>query len=212
MTVKFNNTEIQDVKYNGVDVEILQYNGVEIWKRSAYQPDEVVFESSTAGNYSLDVLATGRYEVICVGAGGGGERYKTSFGYTYSGGGSGSCFYGEILIQSGNYSINVGKGGNWGSGTQATSGGNSNISDVCISYGGLGAYRTGGAGGSLPSINTTIYSTTINSAGNSGNSGSSSSSQGGASLYNEYGKGGYGNPDYQTSGTDGYIRIIYKGT
>lgn len=57
-------------------------------------------------------------------------------------------------------------------------------------------------------FNTSIYSTTLNTAGNSGGS-SKSRISGGASVYNGYGQGG-GN--FSGSGTAGYVKIIYKGS
>lgn len=86
MTVKFNNTEIQDVKYNGVDVETLQYNGITVWERS-YRIDEIVhenqyFEDNPNETWSkvenIQIKANGMYEITCIAAG-GYSTYETIF-------------------------------------------------------------------------------------------------------------------------------------
>lgn len=170
---------------------------LDIKLESAYQPDEVVFESSTAGNYSLDVLATGRYEIAVVGGGGGGYLPIQGASWNVSGG-SGSCFVGEVLISKGNYNLQIGAGGQRGQ-----NGSNTSIENICTAYGGnFGTTRTGGAGGAIPTIYTTIYTSSINSVGKSvGNQANVNA----GSLYNGYGAGTTSN------GTNGYIRIIYKG-
>lgn len=59
-----------------------------IW--SAIQPDEVIFESSEAGDTQLKVPVSGVYEITCVG-GGGGTVLGNGYGQYDRGGYFGSC-------------------------------------------------------------------------------------------------------------------------
>lgn len=186
-----------------------------IWSNDPYDIDEIVFESSTAGTYPVNITGDGLYEVYCIGGGGGGRYYtisEPSFSFSHHtinvkhmmyGGGSGSGFIGIININAGNYSVIVGNGGATGNKSAAgKDGGDSNIGSLITSKAGKGANHGGGTGGAVPTISTTAVSTTLNSKGNSG-----SKSYGGASLYNGYGAGG----NAISNGTAGYVKIVYKG-
>lgn len=132
-----------------------------------------------------------------------------------AGGGSGSGFIGIIYITKNTYSITVAAGGSGNYEGYGYSGGNSSMGNILTCYGG-GANThdgiAGGGGGALPSINTTVYSTQLNSAGNAGGTGLPyGSASGGASLYNGYGKGGDAAERYSGAGTGGYVKIVYKG-
>ena len=172
--------------------------------KAPYKKDQVIFESSTPGTYNVEVLADGRYEVYCIGGGGGGY-YKVD-PKSLCGGGSGSGFIGIIKIEASILSVSVGAGGRY----QSYNGAGSSIGNLVITYGG-GRGSTGGAAGAQPTINATIISTTLNSAGNKGKYGSSGTVAGGASLYNGYGAGGVGQFLNNSSGVSGYVKIVYKG-
>lgn len=193
-------------------------------KEGSIQPGTILFESTTPGNYSVDLIA-GIYEFIVIAAGGGGADSDGSRHYAIAAGGSGSGFIGNIQINAGNYNILVGKGGNaaesGGSWAVAQNGGNSSISNLITCYGGNGGAADAGGpscrvgtGGAIPNISGHILDVTLNSAGNSGEYASKTQYhqlyQGGASLYNGYGAGG----DVQQNigyypGKDGYVKITY---
>ena len=192
----------------------------------AYTANQVIFEKSTAGTYSVELLETGNYEVYAIGGGGGGSNYREDNLYGYAGGGSGAGFIGVITLSKAVHSVIVGAGGAGNNGYFGSSskvggtGGNSSISNSVTCYGGGGAeaYDTGnttvGAGGSKPTVNVPIISTTLNTAGNSGsrhhNGGSGNTANGGASVYNGYGAGGK-SAKTSASGTAGYVKIVWKG-
>ena len=68
-------------------------------------------------------------------------------------------------------------------------------------------------GGSAPIITAEIISEELNSAGNNGEAvnRTTSSVNGGASLYEDYGKGGDVIGISPQHGTSGYVKIIYLG-
>lgn len=179
-----------------------------IWSSDPYEPDYVVYERTTAGTETVNILGDGYYEVYCIAGGGGGILYSSSTGsggfgirikvkHSY-GGGSGSGYIGIIFLTKGNLSLTIGNGGQ-----RFNNGGNSKIGDYITTYGGGSGFIHYGSGGAAPTINATQKGNpTLNSAGNSGNK-----SYGGTSLYNGYGAGGVGN----NSGANGYVKIVYKG-
>lgn len=200
-------------------------------KSSAYDIDEVVFESSTAGTTSLDLLETGKYEVICVAGGGGAQSYwirsSASTTMQVGTGASGACFKGIVELSKNTYSIVVGKAGTSAmrttGGNSASAGSVSSISNVvsCPSQKQYGHdskyayYQNNGA----PTVSATIISTDINSAGNNGvlNQAPKNNTtySGGSSLYGGYGAGASckytGATSTFTQATAGYVKITYKG-
>ncbi len=192
--------------------------------RDPYKKETVLFESATPGSYNLNISGDGVYLVYCIGGGGGSAR---SYSHTkkkvaLAGGGSGSGFIGEIYINSGNYSIVVGNGGNasytGGSWCYGAAGGNSSISNIITCFGGNGGAADAGgpsyiagAGGNSPAIIGRTKNIVLNSSGVSGGNGS-----GGTSLYNGYGAGGastgsnFSSAGSQNPGVAGYVKIIYK--
>ena len=209
-----------------------------IMEEYIYQPNQTVVSYTADGTYTLDLLDDGEYQVSVI-AGGGGGAYKgrTSSYRIVAGGGSGSGWRGNVSLTKGVYTLVVGNGGAYNGSTSTTSstgysgsnGGNSYISDVdgnalITTYGGKGGYAyrgsssstsyataTAGAGGSTPLLSITPLSVLLNKAGNVGSTSKSSSTNGGASggaaVYSSYGKGGTS----ASSGTDGFIEIIYRG-
>lgn len=195
-----------------------------------YEPETILFESSTPGSYNLEILG-GIYLVYCIGAGGGGASSRIIGSRptktASAGGGSGSGFIGELYINKGSYSITVGAGGNGATGgggwRYGGAGGNSLINNIVTSYGGGGGAGDGGghegrsgSAGSIPTIDASIISETLNSIGNNGsaNGSHSGNTSGGASLYEGYGAGGAAgissSDPYGYSGTTGYVKIVYK--
>lgn len=191
-------------------------------KSDPYKPETVLFESATPGTYNIEILGKGKYEVHCIAAGGGGVSYMIVMGgganrgprYTRSAGGSGSGFIGTVVLDKGFYPLTVGAGGNrTESNGQAGTGGNSSIANSIITFGGTGGNKGhNGTGGQAPQIAVKMISVALNSPGNGGTGGCTGSKDsiaayGGTSIYNGYGAGG----GSSSNGTNGYIKIIYKG-
>lgn len=187
--LKHGNKLINEVYHGSTKIGEIYHGSTLVYQSSKYDIDEVVYESSTAGTVSFDLLETGKYEVYCI-AGGGG--YVTSH-YFDTGGGSGSGFIGVIQMTKGTLSLRCG-----GEAYRNEYGGNSTIGDYVTSYGG----SPGGSGGANPSITATIISTTLNTAGNAG-----TIDYGGAAVYQSYGKGA----DANSYSSAGYIKLIFKG-
>lgn len=185
-----------------------------------YKKETVLFESATPGTYNIEILGKGKYEVYCIAAGGGGLSYILHAGsnrkpkITQTAGGSGSGFIGTVVLDKGFYLLTVGAGGNRieSNGTAGT-GGNSSIANSVVAFGGTGGKMLGnGNGGQNSQVTVKVISTRLNSPGNGGTGGcsgasSSTAAYGGASVYNGYGAGG----GHRSNGTNGYIKIIYKG-
>lgn len=213
------------------------YKGSTLVYQGAYTANQVVFEKSTAGTYSVNLAKAGLYEITVVGGGGAaamrGVYDDKGYGWT---GGSGGAFVGTFVLERGTRTVVVGKANN---NTTAQSGntqtlnptdtktyGSSVSGVVSVGGGGSGHYSSNyvGAAGAAATLTITPTTTTVNKAGNAGNSGSGGSGggngatiNGGASVYNGYGKGqGCVVSEYATkrswiNGTAGYVKIVYKG-
>jgi hypothetical protein len=192
--------------------------------RTVLVPSETFLDTDTAGTYTLD-LEAGDYEIIVVGAGGGGSRAtKNSLGAS---GGSGAAFVGIVTLAAGSYEIvvgaaGVGSGASGGvNGTAGTASyikatvGSMTTTIVNAGAGGGGVRDTSGGTAGTISITTgsamTVRSETINSNGNAGvgyyGGGSTSYT---ASVYDGYGFGGAGGwTQYGegVAGANGYVRI-----
>lgn len=196
--------------YAADDKVFYVYKGSQlVWRLHQYSSNQVLFESSTPNTYTLEILDDGVYNVICVGGGGGGASSRSDDTGTGAGGGSGGYSNETIYLTKGTYSVIVGQGG-----AQATSwrsayayggtGGDSSFGGVVGGGGGGGtAYRNGwvsigGAGGT--------GSTTT------GNTGYGESTTYTPSVYEGYGRGGWGYGSTSTNarnGESGYVKITY---
>lgn len=213
--------------YPNTSLTKVYYQTTVVWESSHYQPDEVLFESSTAGTYSLDILDTANYEVYCIGGGAGalvGGQLSSFYSIALSGG-SGGGFIGIFNLNDGNYQIIIGsrgtkKNASGGRKNYGEAGGYSQITNIIKCNGGTQNYlkltTQGGddghsvsSGGSVE-LSLTPISYTLNTKGNNGSLYNFvTSGSGGASVYNSYGKGG----DIEANNsTNGYVKIIYKGT
>lgn len=201
-----------------------------------YEKEQVIFESATAGTYSLDIETSGVYDITLVGGGGAaamrGVYDDRGYGWT---GGSGGAFKGTFKLKSGLYSIVVASANN----NNKSQGGNSNTMNpddltthdsyingvVRVGGGGSGHYNSSyvGAAGASATFTIQPLTTEFNLTGNAGASGSGGKGsganwthQGGASVYNGYGKGQgcstseYASRRYWIAGTDGYVKIVFK--
>lgn len=128
-------------------------------EEAPYLPEQVVFESSTPGSYTLNLLAAGTYRIICVGAGGGAAAVSTYKGIilddhpqtalAVAGGGSGGYSQSTVSLSAGAHYIQVGSGGAGSSGYNGTgsavsltgnTGGGSTFDSTILAYPGGGGY------------------------------------------------------------------------
>jgi len=182
-------------------------------------PNTVIFESSVAGTYNVNLPYNGKYQLIMVGGGGGGLIYKNRVGrhgiYYISAGGSGGYVTGTIQVSRGTYSIIVGAGGSSASATidtsiHASAGGSSSAFNQTAEGGGGGYYRSSGSGGSYTISGGELTGTNGNSGGYRRSDDTGVFAYGGASVYGGYGKGGNANsPSTSHSGVAGYVKITY---
>lgn len=169
MSMHLNGQNIKELYYNGQKIKEAYYNGEKVYSSGGV----IIFESSTAGTYTVE-LSSGKYEITCVAGGGGGTYCIDNSGSRVSGSGaSGSCFKGVVRISAGTYTVVVGAGGIYASRTgYVPTGGASSINGVvsCPSQNRHGTnatyYATESAG--APTITATIISEEINRAGNNG--------------------------------------------
>lgn len=219
-TIKWGNSSIKNIYWGSTPVKEVWYGSNKIWSNCPYTPDQVLFESSTPGTYSLNILTDGVYEVYCIAGGSGGATMRMVKWFTASGA-SGSGYIGNLKITRNTYQIVVGDGssGKYKSTERVSNAGNSSVSNVVTSYGGKGGQASNSLsensraiGGDIPSIYVQEISFTLKQSGNNGTiTNQSGSYSGGASLYNDYGKGGdvYTN-HYANDGANGYVKIIFK--
>lgn len=236
MTLKLNGITLNssaNLKYQGNTLDVIKYNGTIVWEK--YPVGTVIFESSTAGTYSLN-LSKGAYTVYAVG-GGGGYGWSNAYYTLWASGGSGSYINAIMNINTNSIiNISVGKlGSNSGPNgygvylkevgeTGGTSSIYNNTSNATLiqAFGGTGGtadytahnpYASGGIGGTTY-FNSTYCTRISSSNGNDGDDESvtgfyAEGVQPGASVYNGFGKGtgldAFGNI---ISGTSGYIKIV----
>ena len=213
------------VSYSGLETqtgEIYVYQNTELSVDLHYANGTVLFESSTAGSSTLDILvATAYCNLICVGGGGGGRTYVYSFGsstkYCHAAGGGSGGYSTDYAQVSNGVSISVGSAAGRSSGTgTASSGGSSSVGSILSAGGGVGGYiknaasssgSHGGAGGSGTTTNGNSGSYQFNSSGTYANG------AGGASVYSSYGRGcsvrqgPSGSGSTTTASTAGYVKI-----
>ena len=185
---------------------------------SPYTLNQVLFEKSTPGTYTLNI-DKGIFEVSICGAGGGGGGSATSHSWLGSNGGSGAAFKGLVRFSKAVLKITVGKGGTGGyaSGRNAGAGTNGSLSSIfqgttnLISAGaGNGGYGTGdgfgannGNGGTLTIGNVSVLSEITKSNGVKSSTISI--------LGNGYGAGGAVRASNSgTNGQNGYVKIVFK--
>lgn len=227
MALSIGNEKIGELYIGGDKIKQAYIGSELVYSSSHYTPNQVLYESSTGGtSTTLNLLTTGRYQVICVGGGSGGAYvYSSKFSDGRASGGSGAGFNGIVNLSSGNHTIKVGAGGNGlayetNGKTSATStaGGQSAIDSTIVAGGGgaatagiHGATQTAGSGGVLSYDSSKVQSYTLATNGNAGTTIYNSNITGGASVYGGYGKGGNAGNSYTTAGGSGYVKVIYIG-
>lgn len=186
-------------------------------KGAPYPVGTILFESGTAGTYSINVYE-GIYELQICGAGGGGGGSAGSHAWYGQNGGTGAAWKGQIKLSYGTYTLIIGQGGNGGagSGRNALPGGNGTESNISLSNNrlittgaGNGGAGTGnysgannGAGGILTIGSLNIINTSISSNGITQSTTSI--------LGNGYGAGGaIKGGTSGLNGTNGYIKLSY---
>ena len=171
------------------------YKGSTLLYDSKIPAGTVIFESATAGTYTINITKSQNYYIELVGGGGGGQQI-VMMSSIICGGGSGAYVYGTMYLEKGSYTLNIGNAGtNGNNNVAATKGG-----DTSFNYqiAGGGSRGSSGAGGT--------YTTSL--TGVSGNSGGESRNAN--SVYDNsatgYGAGGYG---YTNRGAvAGYAKIV----
>ena len=182
-----------------------------------YGVNDVLFESSTSGTYSLNIKQSGNYEITIVGAGGGGGGSAGSHAWMGANGGSGAVFKGVVNLSKSMITINVGEGGTGGNSSGANAPGGQNGTDSSVNFGsgklitagaGRGGHGTGdygssntGAGGTLTITGITTVSTSINQNGVTSSDVSILGNNTGAGGVSTSGKAG-------TKGQNGYVKIV----
>lgn len=199
----------------------------------SYPANTVLFESSTAGSYSITTITSVDVNIICVGAGGGACQSFIMSGGNYlcgsAGGGSGGYTNVNINIPvTTTIPINIGAVGTTSiansAGTTETAGdgGNSNVGSYASATGGKGGYSNRNGGTTTDYVHGGAAGTGNTSNGNAGNQQCNSRAStyrnvagtGGASVYSTYGKGSSLVLDQSTftpvsgDGTAGYVKIV----
>lgn len=191
-----------------------------------YKPEQVLFEKSTAGTYTLNLEHSGDYEVTIVGGGGGGA-YNASkkFSDGVISGGSGAGFKGVIHLKAGTHTVKVGAGGtSVNPGNQPTAmpgvGSSSSIGNIitagCANADGTanaGVHGSGNViskGGVLRYDSSVVKSYTLATNGNDGLEGWNTSVEGASSVISgtTYGAGDKGQNGAMSKGYDGYVKIV----
>lgn len=175
--------KIEDVYIGNTKIEFIYKGSTQVYS-SKLPAGQVIFESSTAGTYTIVIPKTQTYHIDLVGGGGGGHKSSSGIVHRY-GGGSGGYVYGLIFIPAGTYTLLIGSGG----GTDV-SGGNSSFFN-----------QIAGGGVSFNSYAGGTCTTTLNYI--NGNNGGKDYV--GESVYGGYGRGGY---SIEYGGTGGYCKIV----
>ena len=88
MSMHLNGQNIKEAYLNGKKIKEGYLNGEKVYSSGGV----IIFESSTAGTYTVE-LSSGKYEITCVAGGGGGTYCLDNAHSRVSGSGaSGSCF------------------------------------------------------------------------------------------------------------------------
>lgn len=75
---------------------------------SVYAPGEVLLEKGASGNYNLDVLQSGQYDILFSSAGAPGYGAKAGGYVIQAQGGTGAVFMGTVKLSKQRYSITLG--------------------------------------------------------------------------------------------------------
>lgn len=165
----------------------------------------IIFESSIAGTYSVNIIDAGDYEITMVGGGGGGGYFTNYSEYGYvAQGGQASMISGIVTLAAGEYEIIVGEAGAAGATGYGGSGGNGGDTTFNgnTAGGGFGAMVAGYIGEKHNGYGGTA---TVVSAGLTGSDGEQGNTN---PKYNEYGAGGTAGGYWSNAGGPGYIKIV----
>lgn len=227
MPIYKGSTKIKELYIGNTKIKEVYHGSTLVFRSSQYSPEQIVFESSTPGTYTLNLLESGKYEVTVVAGGAGSKYFRRSTVFQSHiviacGGASGSCFKGDIYLPSGNQTIIVGAAGkgNMSSSSSNMIGGVSSIGSIvsCPSQKSTGSSSVYGAyqNNGSPTVTSTVYKTYINAHGNDGESIQidDGTRAGGKSTYDGtttgYGAGASANHSY-ANGKAGYVKIVYIG-
>lgn len=199
-----------------------------------YYDGQVLFERSTWGVFAFSPKVKGLYEIILIGAGGGGACAADYNKYSYksgnAGGGAGGFIRANVYLEGGHsYAVGIGEGGS-GVGSicnrnliTGTAGGSTWFQDRLSAYGGGGGQaawtdtsnptRVGGAGGGVSYSGTGVFPQETYNGENGYTSVGYNYASGGNSRLGGFGAGGfahaYDSAAHYGSGTNGYAKITY---
>lgn len=212
----YNDGNISEVYYcdAGALVPISEiYNGSDLVYSGRYPSGTVLFDSGTAGTYTLEVKKDCTVSVILVGAGGGGSYSKSYNQWTNTKtGGSGGMITGNCTLAKGTYTIIVGAAGtglysvNGGGGAGGTAGSGGTTTFLGNQANGGGGAHTWTGYFDSRGTNGSAGTYSIATSGLSGTNGSAGST---TNRYSSYGGGGPGNGGsaVKNNGKSGYCKI-----
>lgn len=221
MTIIVDGQEINQIIIGpDIGIQKVYYGSTLVWEVST------LLKKTTAYSGTLNIYASGLYEITMSGSGGLGRRaaYNQSTNWGEGGtGGGGSAFKGVIFLSPGTYNIVV----DGAASEKSTYISKDGVMLISCGSGKNGAANRGGAGGTITKDSSLIViSSVINGNGNSGNHGVASGSggaawvSGAASLLQSYGisngssSGGTVGFHYggNMNGTDGYFELKFAGS
>lgn len=187
---------------SGTEVITSSYTKVVELSRQAV--GQVMFNSSAAGTYSLD-LEAGEYDLLMCGAGGKGWD-SDDIANRLGTGGSGAVFQGVIRLTEGVYTLKVGAA-NGGPGNGDTS-----FGGIVTAGGGTNAHGEGNKAGGILVVNSAaeIASVIISANGTTAKATHKNLAPLPDEYKNSYGWGGGYYRNYQKGGP-GFIRLVYRG-
>lgn len=197
MTLHVGIDNITDIRKGGTKIAKVYHGSDLVW---GYPAGKVLFDSSYAGTYSINIKFRCKVSVIIVGGGSGGVYGWTEQVGNVKQGNSGALITGTTEVSAGTYQIKIGGGGNGASGHGVqTSGAGSESSFLGnIAGGGSSAVAFGsqGTGGKANVVSSGLV-------GSNGTAGSTTS------MYGEYGGGGRASYlSYALAGQGGYVKIV----
>ena len=153
MPLYYGNSKVKNLYLGSTKIKEAYLGSTLVYRASQYAPGQVVFEKSSPGTFTLNLLEDGIYEVTCVAGGASGvARLDNTDMIQIAGGASGSAFKAQVRMYKRSYSIVVGAGGT----TTAKNGTFKYppLSDYPMTYTVKG--YTGSAGG-VSSISSIVY-------------------------------------------------------
>ena len=197
MSLKVGSNNIKDIKVGANSISRVYKGSTLIW---GYTPGFVIFESSTAGSYTVNIKCKCKVTLAIVGGGSGGTWGWTEQVGSVKQGNSGGYISGTTTISPGNYTVVIGAGGSGagGSGYQYPGSGGASSFANNVAKGAVAGVAFGGQGSGG------TYS--ISSSGLTGQNGGAPDTTGWINGYGAGGTAGY--LSYANPGKAGYVKIV----